>query len=134
MAARFKAFSAGLLACIPMTIPYAARSVGAALMPVVGTFFDFGPAILIIAPLVHPVAQQLGIDPMQISIFIMLTLAMGLLTPLVGGGVFRRNAGSQRPQLAGHPVDPALFLARLAVIVLICLVPEISRIPPGLLN
>jgi TRAP-type transport system large permease protein len=60
----------------------------AGLMLVLGTFLDIGAAILIFAPLILPVVYQLGIDPMQMSMVIMLTLAMGLLTPPVGVVLF----------------------------------------------
>lgn len=106
----------------------------AALMLVLGTFLDIGAAILIFAPLIMPVVNGLGIDPLQACMVIMLTLAMGLLTPPVGVVLFvvMRVGG-----IGMLPLIRALapfLLAQLAAIALLCLVPEISSFLPKLLN
>ncbi|PJF08436.1 TRAP transporter large permease [Pseudorhodobacter sp. MZDSW-24AT] len=106
----------------------------AALMLVLGTFLDIGAAILIFAPLIMPVVNGLGIDPLQACMVIMLTLAMGLLTPPVGVVLFvvMRVGG-----IGMLPLIQALapfLLAQLAAIALLCLVPEISSFLPKLLN
>lgn len=106
----------------------------AALMLVLGTFLDIGAAILIFAPLIMPVVNNLGIDPLQACMIIMLTLAMGLLTPPVGVVLFvvMRVGG-----IGMWPLIRALapfLLAQLAAIGVLCLVPEISSYLPTLLN
>ncbi|NEX46531.1 TRAP transporter large permease [Pseudotabrizicola algicola] len=106
----------------------------AGLMLILGTFLDIGAAILIFAPLITPVVNTLGIDPMQACIVIMLTLAMGLLTPPVGVVLFvvmRVGGIGMLPLL--RELLPFL-LAQLAAIALLCLVPEISSTLPRLLN
>jgi TRAP-type transport system large permease protein len=106
----------------------------AGLMLVLGTFLDIGAAILIFAPLIMPVVYQLGIDPMQASMVIMLTLAMGLLTPPVGVVLFVvMRVGNVRMLPLIRAVAPFL-LAQLAAIALLCLIPEISSTLPDLLN
>lgn len=106
----------------------------AGLMLLLGTFLDIGAAILIFAPLIMPVVYNLGIDPFQACMIIMLTLAMGLLTPPVGVVLFvvMRVGG-----IGMLPLIRALapfLLAQLAAIGLLCLVPEISSFLPKLLN
>ena len=106
----------------------------AALMLVLGTFLDIGAAILIFAPLLMPVVYQLGIDPMQASMVIMLTLAIGLVTPPVGVVLFVVMRVGQVRML---PLIRALLpflLAQLTAIALICLIPGISNYLPNLLN
>jgi TRAP-type transport system large permease protein len=106
----------------------------AALMLVLGTFLDIGAAILIFAPLVMPVVYQLGIDPMQAAMVIMLTLAMGLLTPPVGVVLFVvMRVGNVRMLPLIRALAPFL-IAQLVAIALICLVPGISSALPDLLN
>ncbi|MFN3614797.1 MAG: TRAP transporter large permease subunit [Rubrimonas sp.] len=106
----------------------------AALMLVLGTFLDIGAAILIFAPLLMPVVRQLGIDPMQAAMVIMLTLAMGLLTPPVGVVLFvMMRVG----RVGLTPLIRALapfLLAQLAAIAVLCLVPGVSTFLPDLLN
>lgn len=106
----------------------------AVLMLILGMFLDIGAAILIFAPLLMPVVYQLGIDPMQASMVIMLTLAMGLVTPPVGVVLFvMMRVG----RVGLFPLIRALtpfLLAQLAAIALLCLIPGISSYLPNLLN
>jgi tripartite ATP-independent transporter DctM subunit len=106
----------------------------AVLMLILGTFLDIGAAILIFAPLLMPVVYQLGIDPMQASMVIMLTLAMGLVTPPVGVVLFvMMRVGHVRLFPLIRALIPFL-LAQLAAVALICLIPGISSYLPALLN
>ena len=56
-------------------------------------------AILIIAPLLAPIAYQLGIDPVHLGIVFIVNLEIGYLTPPIGinlfvaSSVFRRSMG-----------------------------------------
>ncbi|MCG6113298.1 MAG: TRAP transporter large permease [Paracoccus sp.] len=106
----------------------------ALLMLVLGTFLDIGAAILIFAPLLMPVVRELGIDPLQAAMVIMLTLAMGLVTPPVGVVLF---VVMRVGRIGLIPLMRALvpfLLAQLIAIAIICLVPGISSYIPSLLN
>ncbi|WOI58160.1 TRAP transporter large permease [Palleronia sp. LCG004] len=122
--------AAGLFEGNPIAFLFAV----AGLMLVLGTFLDIGAAILIFAPLLMPVVYDLGIDPMQASMVIMLTLAMGLVTPPVGVVLF---VVMRVGRVGMFPLIRALvpfLLAQLAAIALICLIPGISSLLPTLLN
>lgn len=106
----------------------------ALLMLVLGTFLDIGAAILIFAPLLMPVVRELGIDPLQAAMVIMLTLAMGLVTPPVGVVLF---VVMRVGRIGLVPLMRALapfLIAQLVAIAIICLVPGISSWLPSLLN
>lgn len=106
----------------------------ALLMLVLGTFLDIGAAILIFVPLLMPAVRELGIDPLQASMVVMLTLAMGLVTPPVGVVLF---VVMRVGNIGMMPLLRALvpfFLAQLGAVVLLCLVPEFSTWLPDLLN
>lgn len=106
----------------------------AALMLILGTFLDIGAAILIFAPLLMPVVYQLGIDPLQASMVIMLTLALGLVTPPVGVVLFvMMRVGHVRLFPLIRALLPFL-VAQLMAIALVCLIPGISSYLPELLN
>jgi TRAP-type C4-dicarboxylate transport system permease large subunit len=51
---------------------------------VVGTFMDAIPAIIILQPIVGEVAAAGGIDPYHMGLVVVLTLALGLITPPYG--------------------------------------------------
>ncbi|MVT00385.1 TRAP transporter large permease [Devosia marina] len=104
------------------------------LMLILGTFLDIGAAILIFMPLVMPAVITLGIDPLQASMIVMVTLAIGLVTPPVGVVLFViMRVGS----IGMIPLLRALLpflIAQLVAVVILCLVPEISTWLPQTLN
>lgn len=51
---------------------------------IIGTFMDAIPAIIILQPIVGELAAAVGIDPYQLGIVVVLTLAIGLITPPYG--------------------------------------------------
>lgn len=55
---------------------------------VIGMFIDSGPAIMLLAPILAPVAQSLGIDMVQFGLVMVINLTIGLLTPPVGTSVY----------------------------------------------
>ena len=50
----------------------------------VGTIMDIGSAILILAPMLKPIAQTLGMDPIHFGIVMIVNLEIGYLTPPFG--------------------------------------------------
>ncbi len=54
------------------------------LLFVLGTFLDMAPTILICTPILMPIAQQFGMDPLQFGIVMLINCALGLNTPPVG--------------------------------------------------
>lgn len=55
---------------------------------VIGMLVDTFPAILIMAPLLHPAAMQFGLHPLHFGIVICVNLLIGLITPPVGTNLF----------------------------------------------
>lgn len=58
------------------------------LLLVVGCFMDIGPAILIFTPILLPIAQKVGVDPVHFGVIMVFNLAIGTITPPVGTGLF----------------------------------------------
>lgn len=91
------------------------------LLLLVGCLVDIGSAILILAPLLHPVGVALGIDPVHLGIVMVVNLEIGYLTPPMGLNLvvamlaFREGFGT-----ICRAVLPfiALMLAGLAVVTL----------------
>ncbi|MCC5794214.1 MAG: TRAP transporter large permease [Chromatiales bacterium] len=54
------------------------------LLLLVGCVMDIGSAILILAPVLHPVATAQGIDPVHLGIIMVVNLEIGYLTPPLG--------------------------------------------------
>lgn len=104
------------------------------LMLVLGMFLDIGAALIIFVPLLMPTITQLGIDPIQAAMVIILTLAMGLITPPFGVVLFvLMKIGN----IGLSPLFKALFpfiIAQIMAILLLVFVPELSTWLPELLN
>jgi len=104
-----------------------------ALFLVLGTFMDALPAILIFAPIVQPAANAVGIHPVHLGVVVVMTLALGLLTPPYG--LCALTACS----VAGIPVTSILRLlfvmmtALVVIILLSALLPPIVLALPRLL-
>ena len=55
---------------------------------IVGMFIETGAAILVLGPLLTPVAVNFGIDPIHFGIVIIVNLALGMVTPPFGVNLF----------------------------------------------
>ncbi|MCE5266225.1 MAG: TRAP transporter large permease subunit [Deltaproteobacteria bacterium] len=59
------------------------------LLLIVGCVMDLVPALLILGPMLHPIAtQQYGLDPVYFGVVIIVNLCIGLITPPVGNILF----------------------------------------------
>jgi tripartite ATP-independent transporter DctM subunit len=104
------------------------------LMLILGLFLDIGAALIIFVPLVMPTILQLGIDPIQASMVIILSLAMGLITPPVGVVLFiLMKIGNIRMTPLMRELLPFLF-AEICIILLLILFPALSTWLPELVR
>jgi C4-dicarboxylate transporter, DctM subunit len=67
------------------------------LLLVVGALMDSISAIVIIAPLLRPIADQLGIDPVHLGIIFIVNLEIGYLTPPIGINLFVSSSVFGKP-------------------------------------
>lgn len=103
------------------------------LLLLLGTLMDMAPLILIMTPILLPIVTTLGVDPVHFGMIMMLNLAMGLITPPVGGVLF---VGAAVAKLPIETVVKALipfFFALFAVLMAVTYIPAISLWLPNLL-
>ena len=55
---------------------------------VVGMFVDMTPALIMLVPMLIPLAQKFGIDLVHLGLIMVINLAFGLTTPPVGTALF----------------------------------------------
>lgn len=90
---------------------------------VVGLFMDLAPAVLILGPMMTPVAVSVGISPVYFGVMMVLTLGIGLLTPPVGTGLFLGAAiGKVRVESLIRQMGP-FYVALIAVMAVLILFP-----------
>jgi C4-dicarboxylate transporter, DctM subunit len=95
-----------------------------------GQFMEPSGLIVIVAPLVFPIAIQLGIDPIHLGIIMVVNMEIGMITPPVGLNLFVTSGVAKMPMMA--VVRAALpFLAVLFVfLIMVTYIPAISTFLP----
>ena len=95
-----------------------------------GQFMEPSGLIVIVAPLVFPIAIELGIDPIHLGIIMVVNMEIGMITPPVGLNLFVTSGVAGMPMMS--VVRAALpFLAILFVfLILVTYVPIISTFLP----
>ena len=55
---------------------------------IIGMFIETSASIIVLAPILAPVAQHFGIDPVHFGLIMVVNLALGMITPPVGVNLF----------------------------------------------
>ena len=99
-----------------------------------GMIMDSTPAIILSTPILLPVAQQLGIDPIHFGIICVVNLAIGMSTPPVGITLFVASSVSKQPiSKMLKPLIP-MWISMLVFLMIITYVPEVSLFLPNLFS
>ncbi|WP_270728588.1 TRAP transporter large permease [Shimia sp. Alg240-R146] len=96
-----------------------------------GQFMEPSGLLVIVAPLVFPIAIQLGIDPIHLGIIMVVNMEIGMITPPVGLNLFVTSGVAGMPMMG--VVRAALpFLAVLFVfLIMVTYIPWISTVLPN---
>ena len=104
------------------------------LLILIGTLLEGLPALIILAPLLLPIATGLGIDPVQYGIVLILAMGVGAFMPPVGIGFYVAAAvAGSRVEPAARTMVPFIVVLVLAV-VLIAFVPDIALVVPHMMG
>lgn len=102
------------------------------LLLVIGMFCEAGAAMVILAPLLAPVASSLGINLIHFGMIMMSNLAIGMMTPPVGVNLYV-VCDSAKVKIEGMMKYLLVYFAILVVdILLITYIPQISLFLPNL--
>lgn len=99
-----------------------------------GMMVESGALIIILGPILAPIAVQLGIEPLHFGIIFCMNTAIGLATPPVGSCLFVSSAISG---VSLEKISRAILpfiLAEVAVLLLVTYIPAIPMFMPGLLG
>ncbi len=93
---------------------------------VAGTFMDATPTIIMLAPIVAPIANSIGVNPVHLGIVIVVTMGLGLVTPPYGLCLL---LACQIGRIKLQKVMPTMlvFIAvNIVIVLLILLFPDLS--------
>lgn len=98
----------------------------------IGTLMDMAPLLLILTPVLLPVTNALGIDPVHFGMIMLVNLGIGLITPPVGSVLFVASAVSkQKIEQVVKAMLPFYFVLFL-VLMIVTYIPAISLFLPRL--
>lgn len=103
-------------------------------MIILGMLMDDGSAILLSTPLLLPIAQAIGIDPVHYAAIMGVNLGMGLVTPPAAPMLFLGAQVAKSP--VAEAIKPTLqyvVFAWLPTLLLVTFIPEISLTLPGII-
>ncbi len=105
-----------------------------ALLLVTGMFINGAEAVIVLGPILAPIAVNLGVDPLHFAMIFLINLIIGLITPPVGIALFVAVTVS-KVSMEDIIKEIIPFLAvELVVLVLVTYIPAISLVVPKLFN
>jgi C4-dicarboxylate transporter DctM subunit len=102
------------------------------LLLVAGNFIDPTSVILIVVPIIFPIAMSLGIDPVHLGIIMVINMEIGLVTPPVGLNLFVTSGVTGLTLVEMVYAALPWLLLLLAALMLITYVPAISTFLPNM--
>lgn len=105
-----------------------------AVLLILGMIMDMAALILICTPIFLPVANSLGMDPLQFGMMLMVNLGLGLCTPPVGSCLFVGCAVGKLPMEKAVRTIWPFYLAIFVALMMITFIPALSLTLPGLLS
>jgi C4-dicarboxylate transporter DctM subunit len=98
-----------------------------------GIPLETAPALTIVTPVLAPMAEKMGIDPIHFGVIVCFNLVLGLITPPVGAVLFSicSMTGLSLEKLSRGILLP--FLIAVAVLLIVTFVPALSTYLPNLL-
>ena len=92
----------------------------------VGMVMDTTPAILILTPILMPIAVGVGMNPIHFGVMMVVNLAIGFVTPPIGVNLFVASSLTQIPVVDIAKKAMPLIACFLVALLLITFIPQIS--------
>lgn len=101
---------------------------------ILGMIMDMAPLILIATPILLPVAQSVGMHPIQFGIVLMLNLGIGLITPPVGSVLFVGcSIGKISMEKIAKTMAP-FYIMMIVTLLFLTFIPQITLFLPNLIG
>ena len=97
---------------------------------IVGAFMDIYSAIVVVVPLITPLALHFGIDPYHLAIILLTNLELGYLTPPVGMNLFLASYRFERPLPQVYRSTLPFLGLRAGAVLLVTYVPWLTAFLP----
>ena len=101
---------------------------------IVGCLLDPGSAILVLTPLLAPIAAAIGVDLIHFGIIMTVNLAIGMFTPSFGLNIFVAQALFRAPLSSIYPGLVPFIAINIVALMIVTYVPELSMFLTRYLN
>jgi tripartite ATP-independent transporter DctM subunit len=98
---------------------------------ILGAILDIFSALVLVVPLIAPVAAQYGVHPVHLGIVFLATMQLGYLTPPIGLNLFISSYRFEQPILRVYSATFPFLLILLAAVLVITFWPPLSLVLLG---
>jgi len=95
---------------------------------VVGSMMDIFSAIIVVVPLITPIAADFGVDPVHLAIIFLTNLEIGYITPPVGINLFISSFRFNRPVTELYRASFPFLILLVIALVIITYIPALSLV------
>lgn len=95
---------------------------------IVGAMMDIFSAIIVVVPLILPVAQEFGVDPIHLAIVFLTNLEIGYITPPVGINLFISSFRFEKPVLSLYKASVPYLILMLIALMIITYIPWLTLV------
>jgi C4-dicarboxylate transporter, DctM subunit len=99
-----------------------------------GIFIEPLPGVMVLVPILAPVAAKLGVDPIHFAMIVIFNLTLGMITPPVGGLLFVTSNVSRVPLNDLVRELKPFLLAHGIILVMLTFIPALSTWLPSVLG
>jgi C4-dicarboxylate transporter DctM subunit len=96
------------------------------LLLVVGCFLDTASSILVLTPLLLPLARNAGVDPVHFGVVLVMNLSIGTFTPPFGINIFVGQAVFKAPLSSIYPGIAPFIAVAIAALMVVTYLPQLS--------
>jgi C4-dicarboxylate transporter, DctM subunit len=93
---------------------------------IVGSLMDIFSAIIVVVPLITPIAAEFGVDPLHLAIIFLTNLEIGYITPPVGINLFISSFRFKKPITELYRASFPFLLLLLFALIIITYIPSLS--------
>ncbi len=93
---------------------------------IVGCLMDIFSAIIVVVPLIIPIAEQFGVNPLHLAIVFLTNLEIGYITPPVGINLFISSFRFNRPVIELYKVSIPFLLLMIIALLIITYIPWLT--------
>ena len=95
---------------------------------IVGCLMDIFSAIIVVVPLILPIAEQFGVNPLHLAIVFLTNLEIGYITPPVGINLFISSFRFNRPVLELYKVSIPYLILMIVALLIITYIPWLTLV------